>query len=416
VSPPPGEPALARRSRRRNHPPSANRKLRVAYLGHCAQLSGAELALLRLLPALPGVDPHVVLAEDGPLVARLRDAGIPTTVLPMADVARQLSRHRVRPGRLPVAGAVGSALHVLRLTLELRRLRPDLVHTNTLKAALYGGLAARAARVPVIWHVRDRVAEDYLPPPTVRLVRALARRLPDGIIANSRATLDCLQVRGVPTAVIPSVVYPHQPTVATRRQGGGLRVGMVGRLAPWKGQDVFLAAFARSFTAGGPERAVLVGAALFGEEDYEAGLRRQAAELGIADRLEMTGFRDDVAAELAGLDVLVHASVIPEPFGQAVVEGMAAGLPVVATEGGGPAEVITDGVDGLLVPAGDTGALAEVLRRLSGDPELRASLGTAAKQRARVYEPLPITRKVKGFYDQVLASQPRARARGNRGC
>ncbi len=309
----------------------ADRALRVVYLGHCSQLSGAELALLRLLPALRGVDPHVVLAEEGPLVAKLRDAGISTAVLAMADAARGLSRHRVRLGRLPVASALGSAWYVVRLTSVLRRLRPDLVHTNTLKAALYGGLAARAAGVPVIWHVRDRVAEDYLPLPTVRLIRALARRLPHGVIANSRATLDSLQVAGIPTAVIPSAVPGHQAPASTRSPGR-LRVGMVGRLAPWKGQDLFLRAFAQAFPSPtGDARAVLVGAALFDEEEaYEADLRALAVRLGIHDRLEMTGFREDVAAELATFDVLVHASVIPEPFGQVVVEGMAAGLPVVA--------------------------------------------------------------------------------------
>ncbi len=379
-----------------------DRKLRVVYLGHCAQLSGGELALLRLLPALRGVACHVILAEEGPLVTRLRHAGISTAVLPMADAARRLSRHKVQLGRLPLTSALGSVRYVRRLTTELRRLRPDLVHTNTLKAALYGGVAARTTGVPVVWHVRDRVAEDYLPRPTVRLVRALARLVPDGVIANSRATLDTLHLVGVPAAVIPSVVYPHRAAPASRSRGRGLRVGMVGRLAPWKGQDVFLEAFARSFPAGGPERAVLVGSALFGEERYETDLRRLAAKLGIADRLEMTGFREDVAAELADLDVLVHASVIPEPFGQAVVEGMAAGLPVVATEAGGPAEVITHGVDGLLVPPGDRAALAGALRSLGNDPELRARLGAAARQRARAYEPLPIATRVVAFYRQVL--------------
>ncbi len=381
----------------------ADRQLRVVYLGHCAQLSGAELALLRLLPALRGVNPHVILAEEGPLVAKLRAAGISTAVLPMAAAARNLSRHRVRLARLPVASVLGSALHVVRLTYELRRLRPDLVHTNTLKAALYGGLAARAARVPVIWHVRDRMADDYLPRPTARLVRALARRLPDGVIANSKATLDSLQLANVPTAVIPSVVHPHPSTTAGRKPGGGLRFGMIGRLAPWKGQDVFLTAFAQSFAPDGPERAVLVGAPLFGEGDYEAELRRHAAALGISDRLEMKGFREDVATELSHLDVLVHASVIPEPFGQAVVEGMAAGLPVIATDAGGPAEIITNGVDGMLVPPGDSAALAAALRRLSVDPDLRARLGSAARERARAYEPLPISEKVVAFYRQVLA-------------
>ncbi len=382
----------------------AGERLRVVYLGHCAQLSGAELALLRLLPALHEVDVHVLLAEDGPLVDRLRKAGMRTEVLPMAESARGLSRQRVRPRGLSAASILASARYVLRLNEELRRLGPDLVHTNTLKAALYGGTAARMAGVPVVWHLHDRIAEDYLPGPTARLVRSLARRLPAGIIANSRSTLESLQAVPVPTAVIPSAVSPQfrSPERGEAASESVLVVGMVGRLAPWKGQHIFLDAFSRAFPTG-EARAVLVGAPLFGEEAYEDELRASAARLGIAERLEMTGFQEDVAAQLRRFDVLVHASVIPEPFGQVVVEGMAAGVPVVAAAAGGPAEVISDGVDGLLVVPGDAEALAVALRRLERDPGLRASLGAAARQRATAYAPDEIAGQVLAFYRRLTA-------------
>ncbi len=98
-----------------------------------------------------------------------------------------------------------------------------------------------------------------------------------------------------------------------------------------------------------------------------------ARELGLADRVSFRGFAEDVHAELARLDVLVHASTVPEPLGQVVLEGMAAGLPVVAADAGGPAEIIDDGVDGLLYPPGDEAALAERLRRLADDRELRVT-------------------------------------------
>src|SRR6185436_14775046 len=109
-----------------------------------------------------------------------------------------------------------------------------------------------------------------------------------------------------------------------------------------------------------------IGAALFGEEDYAASLRTLAAELGLAHRVDFVGFVADVNAEFARLDVLVVPSLVPEGFGLTVVEGMAAGVPVIAPDAGGPAEVITDGVDGVLVPAGDTAALATALARLGG--------------------------------------------------
>lgn len=386
------------------------RNLRVVYLDHCAQLSGGELALLRLLRALGDVDAHVVLAEEGPLVGKLLQSGISVEVLPMAEIARGVPREHVRPRGMPGRITLHSAAYTGRLAQRLRRLNPDLVHSNSLKAALYGGVAARAARLPLVWHVRDRIAPDYLPPAAVRLVRAMARRLPDAVITDTRSTLATLG--GVSTAisaVIPSPVELEPLTASNVGEREGreqLRVGIVGRLAPWKGQHVFLDAFSQAFPTG-TERAVVVGAPLFGEAEYECQLKEQAHRLGLGARVEFTGFRDDVRAELAGLDVLVHASVIPEPFGQVVAEGMAMGLPVVAPSAGGPAELIDDSVTGLLYPPRDAAALARALRHLAGDPELRRRLGAKARERAIDFAPRAIADRVMVLYRQVLEERLR---------
>lgn len=379
-------------------------RTRVVYLDHCARLSGGELALLRLLPALAGVDAHVILAEDGPLVGRLTSAGVSVEVLPMGETARGLGRQRVSPTGLPFASALHAFAHTLRLARRLRTLRPDLVHTNSLKAAVYGGVAGRLAGVPVVWHIRDRIAGDYLPAAACRLVRAMARVVPAAIIANSRTTLDTVAAGSAPVAVVHSPVDVAALSPAPARGGaaGPLRVGMVGRIAPWKGHATFLDAFARAFPDGGAE-AVVVGAALFGEDGHEVELRRQAEALGIADRVAFRGYRPDVGEELRAMDVLVHASVLPEPFGQVVVEGMAAGLAVVAAAAGGPAEVVTHGVDGLLYPPGDAGALARELRRLAADPVLRRRLGGSARARAGDFAPPVIANQVEDVYRRVLA-------------
>jgi glycosyltransferase involved in cell wall biosynthesis len=402
--------------------PPARTALRVVYLDHCADLSGGELALARLLPALQNVEAHVVLAEEGPLVPRLLSAGISVEVLLMGERARGLRRDRVRPGRLPVKALVASALHVGRLAHRLRQLSPDIVHTNSLKSAIYGGLAGRIAGIPVVWHVRDRIADDYLPRPAVRLVRAVARRVPTAVIANSESTLNTLTGLGNRSWVIPdtglgnrSLVIPSPVVAAGRspsRSGGPsmeLRVGMLGRIAPWKGQHVFLEAFARAFPGnggpGGAAQGIIVGAPLFGEEAYERELKELVASLALDGRVEFAGFVDDVAGCLEGLDILVHASVIPEPFGQVVVEGMAAGLPVVAARAGGPAEVIEDGVTGLLYSPGDAVALADALRRLAQDPQLREQLGQAAQVEATKYTPEVLAPRVMAVYRQVLGQE-----------
>jgi glycosyltransferase involved in cell wall biosynthesis len=395
-----GWPAVARRHRdiyAAAARPGGPRKLRVVYVDHCAQLSGGELALLRLLPALVDVDAHVILGEHGPLVDRLRQAGVSVEVMELAAATRGLHRDRVQPGRLPVAATLHAAVATVRLAARLRRLRPDIVHTNSLKAALYGGVAGRLASVPVVWHIRDRIADDYLPPAARRLVHAAGRFLPSAVVANSAATLATLGAHMPPAAVIPSPVSPAGPARPPRGDGRPLRVGIVGRLAPWKGQGLFLDAFAAAFPDG-PEVAVVVGAALFGEDGHQGELEARAERLGLGARVEFRGFRHDVAGELARLDVLVHASTIPEPFGQVVVEGMAAGLAVVAADAGGPAEVVTDGVDGLLYPMGDAEALAARLRRLAADPAWRRRLGARARVTGADYTAERIAPRVMAAY------------------
>jgi glycosyltransferase involved in cell wall biosynthesis len=386
--------------RRAVHPP-AHRRLRVVLLDHCARLSGGELALLDLLPALEGdVEFHVILGEDGPMVSRLTRVGVSVEVLPIADAANGLRRDQVQPSRLPIHSILASAGHTFQLAWRLRRLRPDLVHTNSLKAALYGGAAARIAGIPVVWQINDRIADDYLPAPAVRLVRTLARHLPTTVVANSSTTLATLP--GVGGTIVPSPVALGADRSSQVPRSGPLRIGMVGRLASWKGQHIFLEAFARAFPTG-DEHAVVVGSALFdSDESYAAALPPLAARLGIADRVLFTGFQEDVSSELRQLDVLVHASPVPEPFGRVVVEGMGEGLAVVAHAHGGPTEIIEDGVNGLLVPPGDIDALARTLERLVAQPELRRRLGNAARQRARDFTPEAVASTVMKAYRSTL--------------
>lgn len=381
------------------------RRIRVVYLDHTARMSGGEIALLNLLPALRDVDAHVILAEDGPLVSRLQARGISVEVLPLAEEARGLGRQMIGFGKTRPGTLVATAIYTLRLARRLRGIRPDIVHTNSLKAALYGGVSGRVAGVPVVWHVRDRIARDYMPSEAVRLVRAVARRLPMAIIVNSLATQATLPnlTRHMVVDPIPFPV-PGEPSSNPEPRDGSaqpLRVGMLGRLAPWKGQDVFLRAFAQAFPTG-QERAVLVGSALFGEDAYAARLHQLTESLGLVGRVHFRGFREDVWAELAEVDILVHASIIPEPFGQVVVEGMAAGLPVIAAHAGGPTEIITDGLDGLLVPPGDAAALAAALRRLADNPDLRVRLGAAGRRRARDFDPDRVALRVLAVYRSVL--------------
>jgi glycosyltransferase involved in cell wall biosynthesis len=386
-----------------------DRRLKVVYLDHVSQLSGGEIALVRLLPHLDRVNPHVILAEDGPLVGALHQAGISTEVLPFHESARDLRKESVHHAGVTAAVAAATAAYVVALAARLRRLNPDLVHTNSLKAGLYGSLAARLAGIPVIWHVRDRIADDYLPRPAVRLVRTMTRRLATAVVANSRSTLETVTAREHPVviySVLPEVLSEVPPR--DRNSGGPLTFGVVGRLAPWKGQDFFLRAFARAFPDS-QERAVVVGGALFGEDDYAMELPALARQLGITERVDLRGHRTDVWDELSRMDVLVHASITPEPFGQVILEGMAAGVPVIAAGAGGPAEILEHESTGLLYTPLDVEGLASAMQRMR-DPELRERLSAAARHGLGPYSPPVVAEQLQQLYERVAARHARRRA------
>jgi glycosyltransferase involved in cell wall biosynthesis len=377
---------------------------RVVFLDHVARMSGGEIALMRLLPHFKAINPHMILGEDGPLAERLVRAGVSVEVLPIAASARDARRDTVTLGAASPLAALHTLAYTARLTRRLRVLKPDVVHTNSLKSGVYGSIAAKAAGIPLVWHVRDRIADDYIPRAAVHLVRVLMRNLADGVVANSTTTLETLPpaVRGSLSWVIPGSVElsPYPPPTPS----GPARFGMLGRIAPWKGQDLFLRAFATAFPDGG-ERAVLIGSAMFGEESYERELRALAASLGIAERVEFRGFREDVWAELASLDVLVHASVIPEPFGTVVLEGMSAGLAVIAADEGGPASVISDGQTGRLFRSRDLDSLCAAMRALSEDPSERERLGGSARDAVSDYHPAAVAARLEQVYSSVLSAR-----------
>ncbi|MGH9124350.1 MAG: glycosyltransferase family 4 protein, partial [Acidimicrobiales bacterium] len=269
----------------------------------------------------------------------------------------------------------------------------------------------------MVWHVRDRIAVDYLPRPAVWLVQTMLRLLPAAVIANSVATRETLgpvttsrrcpvvHCSGpIPAGAVSSSSPPAVGADGAEWLTAPFVAGMVGRLAPWKGQDVFVEAFAKAFPAG-PERAVIVGAALFGETDFEAQLRELVVQLGLGDRVDFLGFREDVDAILPAFDVLVHASRTAEPFGQVIVEAMASGVPVVAAGAGGPREIVDPEVSGLLFPPGDVDGLAAALLRLRQDADLRQRLSSNGRHRALDFSPEVTAAKVRGVYDQVLGSR-----------
>lgn len=357
---------------------------------------GAERVLAGLVRHLPelGFAPLVVLLGGGLAEEWFRDAGCPFTVIDAGGGRGQ------QLARLPGV--------IRRLRHEIRAHQAQLVVSSMAKAQLYGGIAALTTRVPdVFWqhHIPGR-----------RRLDVAARRVPAAaVVCASDAAADAQRAQ-TPRALVRKV-HPGIDLVAIRARSGrrdALRhdlgwdsqpaVGIVGRLEPWKGQRTFLRAAALVAERHPELQIAVVGGALIGYEgDYPQELRHLAAALGIAERTTFTGHQQDVYGWYEALDVVVHASDEPEPFGLVIVEAMALGAAVVATAGGGPLEIVEDGVSGVLVPIGDVEAMAAAVNRLVEHPDERAALGAAAVRRAEAFTEERMAKEFAAALREVLA-------------
>jgi glycosyltransferase involved in cell wall biosynthesis len=393
--------------------------VRVLFFDHTAALGGGEIALANLVSHLDPnrIKPIVVLAAEGPLADRLR-LTTETYVLPLsAAVTGQKKDSLGFASLFRVREAVSVFQYVRQLARFMQSHNVTIVHTNSLKADIIGGLAGRLARLPVVWHVRDRIEDDYLPKYVVRAFRGLARVIPNYVIANSAATLRSLRPRKDTTnaSVIPSgcelrgkSAIVHDGTApAALAERTELRhqshVGLVGRISPWKGQHIFIQAAALVHRDFPDARFFIIGAALFGEDRYDQEIRRLPGQLGIESIVKFTGFRSDVDRAIAELDLVVHASTKGEPFGQVIIEAMAAGKPVVATDGGGVPEIVEDELTGILVPMGDAQVMAQAICRILSNPTGAKAMGWRGRKRVADHFTLEQTAQgVEAAYAKML--------------
>jgi glycosyltransferase involved in cell wall biosynthesis len=281
---------------------------------------------------------------------------------------------------LPLRGDLDVS-QTVRLARVLRSRPISLLHVHSRRGAdLYGGRAAQRAGIASL--ITRRV-ESFEPAAWLHYkLRPYAR-----IVAISRAIERDLTVRAglarhrvvrVPSAVALSTVQRRDSAErlrATLEIPEAARViGTVAQLIPRKGHATLLRAFADA-TRRQPDLWLVI----FGRGPREAPLRRWAEQLHINERVVFAGFRDNIAALMPGLDVMVHAAA-REGLGVAVLEAMAAGVPVVATRVGGVPDIIDDGISGLLVRPGDTGAIAAAIERLLEDTALSQKLAERGRQ------------------------------------
>ena len=369
---------------------------------------GAETSLLTLLTALHSLDRSqritVVTPGPGAVPDRCRTLGFDVVELPFPAALNRFGesaatahrRSRVSRTRL-AATALGAGIalpgYVRSLRDVMRRVNATVVHSNGLKAHVATAVA-KPAGTRLVWHLHEYLGTRPL---TAMLLRALARRV-DVVVANSDSVLrdaaaaigSRTTLRRIHNAVDPGIFSPEGPPLdlaalsGLAPDGGLVRIGLVSTFARWKGHEVFFDAIARLRTRR-PVRAYVIGGAMYetaGSQWSSAELAAMVATRRISDIVGFTGHVDDVPAALRSLDIVVHASTEPEPFGMVIAEGMAARRAVVAARAGGAAELFRDRVDAIGFTPGNAAELADRLEELASDATRRETIAASARSSA----------------------------------
>jgi glycosyltransferase involved in cell wall biosynthesis len=381
--------------------------MRVLFLDPVGTLGGAERSLLDLIASLRVAEPRLaiglIVGADGELAREAARLAVSVRVLPLSERLAKTGDHALR-GPLAIARqapallAAGAELAVYgaKLRREMRAFAPRIVHSNGIKTHLLSALLP-LRDVPVVWHVRDFIGERAL---MAHVLRAVSWR-PAALLAISRSiAADIARALGRDDA---TVVYNGIDTSRFTAEGervdldglagmkpapaGAVKVGIIATYARWKGQPLFLEAAARVVRAAGRDAArfYVIGGRTYSTEDSQlsgAELEEQIRELGLAGVAGLVPFQGEPERAYRALDVVVHASTRPEPFGRTIAEAMACGKPVVLAQEGGAAELGVNDVDALAVKPRDAEALADAILALVGDPARRARLGKEARATA----------------------------------
>jgi glycosyltransferase involved in cell wall biosynthesis len=357
--------------------------MRVLYVSHTSVVGGGERSLLDLLDAFDATVSPEVACPEGALAVAVRGLDVPVHALPGFDVS-----FRLHPASTP-RGLARMCTAAITLRRIAREQGVDLIHANSIRAGLMAAPLAALGGPPLVVHVRDCLPFGGIAGLARRVVRSTAAV----VVANSAYTARSFAPNGLrlPLLAVHSPVDLNRfdPARVDRRDArNNLRlglddvvIGVVGQISPWKAQDDAILALAEIRARGIDAQLLVVGAPKFisGAERYDneaflRSLHQLVDELGLREAVRFLGDREDVPEILRALDLLLVPSW-EEPFGRAVIEAMAMQLPLIATCVGGPAEIVRDGEDGVLLPPRQPRRWGEEAARLLSDPKLRGAMG-----------------------------------------
>ncbi|MFF2481811.1 glycosyltransferase family 4 protein [Paenibacillus sp. NPDC058071] len=384
--------------------------MKIALYNHTGEVSGAEVNLLMTAAYMSRVEP-ILFAPEGELLRRAGDAGLAT--VPLRSARARLSRNPIMlardAGRMLGAG--------WRFAREVKKHSVDAVHANSVRAGLMASLFRWHHRLPVIWHLHD------MPPkgPVGWLIKLVALAAARSLIAISRPVADGMELAGLRSRIRlvhnGTVVQETSAADKQRRRKhireelqtpeNGFVFAIVGQIARWKRQEDAILAAAVLIEQGHDIYLWVVGEPKFRSENgrYWEELKAMAAERNLEGRIRFTGFHDQVDDICCAADSLLLCSE-NEPFGRVIIEAMAQGTPVIATDGGGVPDIIEHGITGLLYETGNIDELVYYACELLEDPLFRRTLGERGKERVRTaFSIEQAASKVEAVYEESCLQQ-----------
>lgn len=358
--------------------------MKILFLDQSGKPGGAELCLIDI--AKPYSDRSLVgLFADGSFKNLLQLNKIPVQVL-----ATQPIQVRKQSSLAQGLASFGQLAPLIIKVAKIAR-EYDLIYANTQKALVIGAFASFLSRRPLVYHLHDILSLEHFSQINRRIAVNSANTFASLVIANSQASKTAfIEVGG--RADITEIVYNgfdskiyqvSEEDIQKNRQELGLEkqfvVGHFSRIAPWKGQHILIKALAQC-----PQEVtvILVGDALFGEQDYLESLHQQVKNLGLETRVKFLGFRDDIPQLMSACNLVAHTSIYPEPFGRVIVEAMLCGRPVVAAKAGGAIELVEHGINGFLVTPSEVEELAAVITTCFQEPEKTTIIANNARVNA----------------------------------
>lgn len=403
--------------------------MRILFLSPLSKLGGAEHCLLDLIASLLetqcDLSIDLIVSSDGPLVDEAKRLGVRVHVVLMPDAFANFGDSAFEPGSIlerlvlvlrTAFAATGALLYAWRLSQLIRRLSPDVIHSNGIKCHVISVFANRG--VPVVWHIRDQIS---LRPVVARALRRVSARASASIAVSKLVEQDARPLLGnLPIHVIHDEIdtTTYSPGSGNGRwlddlagfdaaTGKTIRVGLVATYARWKGQDVFIEAIRRisESRCGCTVRFFIVGGPIYetrGSQFTRDELLSLAIDSGVAHRLGFVPFLSDVVEVYRSLDIVVHASTLPEPFGRTIGEALACGRAVVFSSESGAAELVPASFGNAIAPV-DASRLARAIQDLVDDEPGREKLASDCRELAlKVFSPARLGTRVLEVLDYSI--------------